>query len=82
MLVNPLLVTSFTAAALVAILAPLLLGVFLARRDGGRWRYWLYGLLVFLVSQGITVIPAMIYFQTRPAVNAALSVCRSTRRLL
>jgi hypothetical protein len=62
MLVNPLLVTSFTAAALVAILAPLLLGVFLARRYGVRWRYWLYGLLVFLVSQGITVIPAMIYF--------------------
>jgi uncharacterized membrane protein YhfC len=30
-------------------------------------------LAVFLVSQGITRIPAMIYFQTRPAVQAALA---------
>jgi uncharacterized membrane protein YhfC len=71
--VNPVLVTSFSVAALVEILAPLLLAVFLARRFGGRWRYWLCGLLVFLLSQGITRIPAMIYFQTRPVVQAALA---------
>jgi uncharacterized membrane protein YhfC len=71
--VNPLLITSFSVAALVDLLAPLLLAVFLAHRFGGRWRYWLYGLLVFLLSQGITRVPAMIYFQTRPAVQAALS---------
>lgn len=73
MQVNPLLVTSFVVAALVDILAPLLLAVFVARRYGGRWRYWLYGLLVFLLSQGITRVPAMVYFQTRPAVKAALA---------
>jgi uncharacterized membrane protein YhfC len=71
--VNPLLVTSFAVAALVDILAPLLLAVFLARRFGGRWRYWLYGLLVFLLSQGVTRVPAMLYLQTRPAVKAALT---------
>jgi uncharacterized membrane protein YhfC len=70
--VNPPLVMSFAVAALVDILAPLLLAVFLARRYGGRWRYWLYGLLVFLLSQGVTRVPAMLYFQTRPAVQAAL----------
>src|SRR6516162_7343665 len=71
--VNPFLVMSFSVAALVDILAPLLLAVFLARHYGGRWRYWLCGVLVFLLSQGITRIPAMVYFQTRPAVQAALA---------
>ena len=73
MQVNPFLIASFAVAALVDVLAPLLLAVYLMRRYQGRWRYWLYGLLVFLLSQGITRVPAMIYFQTRPAVQAALA---------
>jgi len=73
MALNPLLVTSFSLAGLVELLAPVLLGVFLSRRFAGRWRYWWYGVLVFLLSQGITRVPAMVYFQTRPAVKAALA---------
>ena len=73
MQVNPFLIASFAVAALVDVLAPLLLAVYLMRRCQGRWRYWLYGLLVFLLSQGVTRVPAMIYFQTRPAVQAALA---------
>jgi hypothetical protein len=72
MQLNPLLVTSLAVAALVDIVAPVVLAVFLARRFHGRWRYWLYGLLVFLLSQGLTRVPAMLYFQTRPAVAEAL----------
>ncbi len=73
MQVNPYLIASFAVAVLVDVLAPLLLAVYLARRRQGRWRYWLYGMLVFLLSQGITRVPAMIYFQTLPAVQAALA---------
>jgi uncharacterized membrane protein YhfC len=69
---NPLLVASFAVAVLVDLLAPIVLAVFLARRLGGRWRYWWYGLLVFLLSQGVTRIPAMLLLQTRPAVQQAL----------
>jgi uncharacterized membrane protein YhfC len=72
MSLNPLLVTSLALAVLVDIGAPLALALFLARRYQGRWRFWLYGVLVFLLSQVLTRVPAMIYFQTRPAVQAAL----------
>jgi uncharacterized membrane protein YhfC len=69
---NPLLVASFAIAVLVDLAAPLVLGVFLARRLGGRWRYWWWGVLVFLLFQGVTRIPAMLYLQTRPAVVQTL----------
>ena len=72
MQVNPLLVISFAVAALVDLGAPLALALFLARRCHGRWRYWLYGVLVFLLSQGFTRIPAMVFLQTRPSVHVAL----------
>jgi uncharacterized membrane protein YhfC len=72
MQLNLVLVASLAIAAFVDLLAPLALAIFLARRYQGRWRYWLYGLLVFLLFQGITRVPAMIYFQTRPAVAEAL----------
>jgi uncharacterized membrane protein YhfC len=72
MQLNPVLVASLAVAALVDLLAPVVLAIFLARRYRCRWRYWLYGLLVFLLSQGITRVPAMLYFQTRPAVAEAL----------
>jgi uncharacterized membrane protein YhfC len=69
---NLLLVASFAVAVLVDILAPLVLAVFLARRFDARWRYWWYGVLVFLLFQGVTRIPVMIFVQTRPAVVQAL----------
>jgi uncharacterized membrane protein YhfC len=70
--VNPLLITSLAVAALVDLLAPVALALFLARRCQGRWRFWLYGVLVFLLSQVLTRVPAMLFLQTRPAVQAAL----------
>jgi uncharacterized membrane protein YhfC len=72
MTLNHLLVLSFAVAALVNLAAPLALAVFLARRYQGRWRYWLYGVLVFLLSQVLTRIPALLFLQTRPPVQAAL----------
>jgi len=70
--INPLLIVSFALSGLASILAPFALGVFFARRYHGRWRYWFLGALVFLLSQGVTRIPAMIYLQTRPTVSAFL----------
>src|SRR6516165_3587724 len=72
MSVNSVLVTSFSIAALVDMLAPVVLAIFLARRYQSRWRYWWYGVLVFLLFQGISRIPAMIYLQRLPAVASAL----------
>ncbi len=69
---NPWLVASYAAAGAIDILAPLALAVFLARRLGGRWRYWAIGVLVFLLSQAVTRVPAMIWFQTLPSVQAVL----------
>jgi len=70
--VNLLLVASYAAAALVDVLAPLLLAFFIARRYRGRWRYWAYGLLVFLLSQVLTRVPVMIFLQTRPWLQEGL----------
>lgn len=64
--VNPSLVAGFGVAALAELVAPFLLALFLARRFGARWRFWWIGVLVFLVFQGVTRIPVMVYLQTRP----------------
>jgi uncharacterized membrane protein YhfC len=69
--INPWLITSLSVAVAVDIGAPLALALFLARRLGCRWRWWLVGLLVFLLFQGVTRIPAMLYLQTRPFVQDA-----------
>lgn len=69
---NPLLVACFAVAVLVELLAPLLLALFLARRYGAGWRFWLLGVLTFVVFQGVLRIPVMLYVQTRPAVREAL----------
>jgi hypothetical protein len=69
---NPLLVASFAIAVLVDLAAPIVLAVFLPRRLGTKWRYWWSGVLVFLLFQGVTRIPAMVFVQTRPAVVQTL----------
>jgi uncharacterized membrane protein YhfC len=71
--INALLVVSFAVSALIEIVAPILLGLFIARRLHAKWRYWFYGLLVFLLSQGVTRIPAMLFLQTRPFMKEALA---------
>jgi uncharacterized membrane protein YhfC len=72
MQVNSFLVVSSAITILVDLLAPLALAIFIARRYQARWRFWVFGLLVFLFSQGVTRVPAMIYLQTRPAVAEAV----------
>ncbi len=63
---NMLLASSYGIAVLVDVSAPILLALFLARRYGARWRFWFYGVLVFLVFQVVTRIPVMLYIQSRP----------------
>ena len=72
-MLNPWLIVSFSVAVAVDIGAPLALAVWLARRLGCRWRWWVVGLLVFLLFQGVTRVPLMLYLQTRPAVLEALN---------
>jgi uncharacterized membrane protein YhfC len=55
--VNPLLIGTFIVAGLVDIVFPLLVGVWLARRFGVRWRVFWYGGLVFFLSQIVTRVP-------------------------
>jgi uncharacterized membrane protein YhfC len=70
---NPLLIASYAVTVLIDIGTPVAVAVFLARRYRASWRYWLYGVLVFLVSQVLTRVPVMIFVQTRPSVQAALA---------
>jgi uncharacterized membrane protein YhfC len=72
MRLDPLLIFSFSVAALVDLLAPVALGVIFARRFQGRWRFWFLGVLVFLLSQGVTRIPVMLYIQKQPRMVEAL----------
>ena len=69
---NVLLAGSLATAVLVDVAAPLVLAIFLARRYRGRWRYWFYGVLVFLVFQVLTRVPAMVFIQAQPGVAEAL----------
>ncbi len=56
---NPLLIAAFGAAIVFEIIFPLLVGYFIHRRFGVRWKIFLYGALVFLLSQLITRVPAV-----------------------
>jgi uncharacterized membrane protein YhfC len=67
-----LLVASFAVAILIDFGFPIALAIFLARRFGGRWPHWMLGVLVFLVSQGLTRIPAMIWLQSQSWMVDAL----------
>jgi len=69
---NPWLIISFSAAAIINCVVPVGLAVFVARRYRGRWRWWGLGLLVFLLFQVLTRIPAMLALQSLPAVRQAL----------
>jgi uncharacterized membrane protein YhfC len=71
--VNLFLVASFAAAVLIDIMTPVAVAVFLARRLGASWRYWLYGVLTLLVVQVLTRVPVMIFVQSLPSVRAALA---------
>jgi len=69
---NVLHLLSLAMAAVIDLAAPIVLGLFLWRRYGCRWRYWLYGLAVFFVFQVILRIPAIVFLQQHTAVKRAM----------
>jgi uncharacterized membrane protein YhfC len=56
-------------SGLVATVAPILLAVYLIRRYKVRTRYWAYGILVFLIFEVVTRIPAVSLLQRWPYLN-------------
>jgi uncharacterized membrane protein YhfC len=52
-----MLVASFAVALLVDVLFPILVALYLRRRFGAAWRFFLYGALIFFVFQMITRVP-------------------------
>ena len=56
---NPLLILSYLIAIAIDILFPLLLALWVRRRYRVRWKFFLYGALVFFVCQILTRVPAI-----------------------
>ena len=54
---SPLLLASFIITAAFEIIFPIVVGYYIHRRFGVRWRFFLYGALVFFLSQLVTRIP-------------------------
>jgi uncharacterized membrane protein YhfC len=54
---NPWLILAYALGALVSIAFPLVLAVLAYRRLAAGWRFFLYGMLVFLVAQVLIRIP-------------------------
>jgi uncharacterized membrane protein YhfC len=71
--VNTLLVCCYVVAGIANIALPIALGIGLVKRFRVRWRMWLYGVLVFLLFQVLTRIPAMLMIQSLPSVQQALA---------
>lgn len=57
MTLDPLLVPTFIIAIAFEVLFPLVVGFYIHRRYSVRWRFFLYGALIFFLSQMITRIP-------------------------
>jgi uncharacterized membrane protein YhfC len=57
MTLDPLLVTSYVIAIAFEILFPIALGYYIHRHYTVRWRFFLYGMLVFFLAQIATRIP-------------------------
>jgi len=54
---NPLLLASYVVAIAFDIIFPLVVGFLIWRRYRVSWRFFLYGMLVFLLSQLLTRVP-------------------------
>src|SRR5581483_7466376 len=57
MTLDPRLVMSYAVAIAFDIVFPLIVGYVIHRRYNVRWRFFLYGALVFLLSQIVTRVP-------------------------
>jgi uncharacterized membrane protein YhfC len=64
MTLDPRLVASYALAIAFEIIFPLVVGYVIHRRFGARWKIFLYGALVFLLSQLLTRIPLVQVIQT------------------
>ncbi len=67
------LIMGYALAISVEILFPLVVGFYIHRRYGVAWRIFLYGALVFLLSQMVTRIPLVQIVETQlaPALQAS-----------
>lgn len=54
---DPLLIASYGVAIAFEIIFPLVVGFFIHRRFGVAWKFFLFGALVFFLSQMVTRIP-------------------------
>jgi len=66
---NASAVAGSAISGLVTTVAPILLAVYLIRRYKVRTRYWAYGILVFLIFEVATRIPAVSLLQDWPYLN-------------
>lgn len=70
---DPRLIPTFALAVAFDIIFPLVVGYFIHRRFGVRWKFFLFGALVFLLSQLLTRVPAVQIIQgmITPALQAS-----------
>lgn len=54
---NPLLIAAYVAAIAIEVFFPLIVGFYIHRRFGVRWKFFLFGMLVFFLSQIVLRIP-------------------------
>lgn len=54
------LLVAFVVAGLLTVASVLVFAVFIARKTGASWKYWLYGAVVFIVFQGVLRLPWLI----------------------
>jgi uncharacterized membrane protein YhfC len=54
------LLVAFVVAGLLTMASVLVFAVFIARKTGASWKYWLYGAVVFIVFQGVLRLPWLI----------------------
>lgn len=73
MTLDPRLIATFALAIAFEIIFPLVVGYVIHRRFGVRWRIFLYGALVFLLSQLLTRIPLVQLIQSfiAPALQSS-----------
>lgn len=70
---NPLLIVGYVIAIAVELLLPLIVAFYIHRRFQVRWRFFVYGALVFFVSQIILRIPLVQLAQAQLAPTLAAS---------
>ena len=73
---SPLVIVSYLISIAIDILFPLLLAFWVGKKYRVRWKFFLYGVLVFFVCQLLTRVPAIqvIQYLLRDALKASQSL--------